>query len=1006
MDHCLKYWPRETLLYLLLVCLFHVTCSQNLFAKVVTDGSVGPAQTVSGPSYLIPDTLGTTSGNNLFHSFLQFGIDQNQSITFTGPDTISNVISRVTGNEISTIDGQLQSQVGQANFYFINPNGIVFGPNAQVNVPAAFHASTASELRFEDGYIYSSAASGISTLTQAEPQSFGFLAPQSGSILVNGTELTFRSEKKVSLSGSNISIKGPEAGINVPGGDIHITAVGSSTTGEVPVAQAPEISVNGMVSMDSSALKTTGNSGGRIVVTAGDIKMDDAVIEADNTSDSDATYSVELAADNTFEMTGSSSIERTGFYNGDTGAVIIHTNEMSMDDQSAIRTDTEYGSTCHAGNIEIFTDGLLNISDGAQIISMAGAAGNAGDVTIRAYDIVIDDLANPNVTGIFSQTYLYTDGHAGLVDVRADNKINILNGAKISSDTWGKGHAGNVIIHAETLKMDNSLDSTTFGISSTAGFGSSGNAGTVDVVINDSLDMANGAQIASETYSQGNGGNVTIKAGEIKIRGKGDFNDTGILTQSAYYSWGNAGDIDITVDSLLDMGNGSEISSETAGFGRSGNIVVNTGALKIDGNGISQFTGITSEANASSFGHAGTVEVYVDNRAEMINGGQISSDTLSVGNAGTVIVKAEDMIIDNMDYFLFTGITSETGLYSTGDAGSIEVSVKGLLALYNSGHITSSSFGTGSAGDISILSDTIYIDGLQTGIFSLAYKETLGYVGNIIIQANDIHLTNQADISIQADQTLTNDVLAYMPGNSIQIYTDTLYLNNNAWIRADSSVNVPAGDIRIQADNIVVENNSRITTSSNDADAGDILISGKTLFINDGLITTSVTGTSGDGGDINITGTGDGELLNPSDALALRNGFIQANTGADQAQGGDITINVNAVVKEAESQLLIGGTERYSFLPGQNMSVIQAAAPGGEQGNINITAPDIDISNAISGSSPDFQNPARVATDPCLVSGKSNENSLVHGGRGGLPPTPDNLSTISLTSDRLDQLLK
>ena len=84
-------------------------------AQIVTDGSVGPSVSLSGPRIDTGANLGTRRGDNLFHSFERFGIAAGQTATFTGPGTVRNVISRVTGGETSHIDGTLAFRVGQAD---------------------------------------------------------------------------------------------------------------------------------------------------------------------------------------------------------------------------------------------------------------------------------------------------------------------------------------------------------------------------------------------------------------------------------------------------------------------------------------------------------------------------------------------------------------------------------------------------------------------------------------------------------------------------------------------------------------------------------------------------------------------------------------------------------------------------------------------------------------------------------------------------------------------------
>lgn len=92
---------------------------------------MGAVQNLSG-NFMVPETLGSVQGANLFHSFKSFSINSGESATFTGSSNILNVISRVTGGELSTFNGTLNSQVGKANFYFVNPAGIVFGSEAKL----------------------------------------------------------------------------------------------------------------------------------------------------------------------------------------------------------------------------------------------------------------------------------------------------------------------------------------------------------------------------------------------------------------------------------------------------------------------------------------------------------------------------------------------------------------------------------------------------------------------------------------------------------------------------------------------------------------------------------------------------------------------------------------------------------------------------------------------------------------------------------------------------------
>src|SRR3954463_2852806 len=206
-------------------------------AQIVTDGSVGPKVRLGGGEIEIGANLGTRRGDNLFHSFEKFGIGTGQTATFTGPDTVKNVISRVTGGEVSNIDGKLRSTVGQADLYFLNPAGVMFGPNAQLDVPGSLHVSTAHELRFADGARFSALDKTGSGLTVAPPEAFGFLDKPPGRIAVDQSQLLLRPGKTLSLVGGDLTVDGGETGgIGVKDGKVHLTS--AAGPGAVRIADA------------------------------------------------------------------------------------------------------------------------------------------------------------------------------------------------------------------------------------------------------------------------------------------------------------------------------------------------------------------------------------------------------------------------------------------------------------------------------------------------------------------------------------------------------------------------------------------------------------------------------------------------------------------------------------------------------------------------------------------------------------------------------------------------
>ncbi|MCB1920723.1 MAG: filamentous hemagglutinin N-terminal domain-containing protein, partial [Candidatus Competibacteraceae bacterium] len=125
----------------ILIGLFILATSPIASAEVTMDGILGPAGPLAGPHYAIPAELGQQHGSNLFHSFNQFSILSGESATFSGPDSVQNLIGRVTGGTSSTIDGTIRSTIPGASLYLINPVGVLLGEQAQVDVGGSFYVS-------------------------------------------------------------------------------------------------------------------------------------------------------------------------------------------------------------------------------------------------------------------------------------------------------------------------------------------------------------------------------------------------------------------------------------------------------------------------------------------------------------------------------------------------------------------------------------------------------------------------------------------------------------------------------------------------------------------------------------------------------------------------------------------------------------------------------------------------------------------------------------------------
>ncbi|MDX8414469.1 MAG: filamentous hemagglutinin N-terminal domain-containing protein, partial [Mariprofundales bacterium] len=146
-------------------------------AGATYDGTMGTSGSLSG-KFTVPQAAGSIKGNNLFHSFSSFNINSGESATFTGASTIQNVITRVTGGSSSTINGLLDSKTSMpnANFFLLNPAGVIFGSGASLNIGGAFHTSTADYLLFgATSEKFYSDTINTSVLSTSAPTAFGFL---------------------------------------------------------------------------------------------------------------------------------------------------------------------------------------------------------------------------------------------------------------------------------------------------------------------------------------------------------------------------------------------------------------------------------------------------------------------------------------------------------------------------------------------------------------------------------------------------------------------------------------------------------------------------------------------------------------------------------------------------------------------------------------------------------------------------------------------------------------
>ena len=984
-------------------------------AQIRTDSSLGhAAQSLTGPNYVIPQSVGLLSGNNLFESFSTFNLASGESANFLTSSTgIANIISRVTGGTASTLNGNINvfPAGGAPNFFFINPAGVTFGAGASINVPAAFHVSTANYLKFPNGRFYSDTVH-VSTFSSLAPEAFGFLGTTRATINVSDNTFLGQGGAPITVTAGDIVVDNATIA-TFGGGDVRIAAVGQDSV-EVPLTGNLPLLHGNLNVLDGGSIASiaTSTDSGNVLVSAGSIGIDSrgnsffTGIYTDTPQGSTGNAAAVNIRAGSITLVDAGSISSTSESSGNAGSVNIAASAaMSLTGGALIYT-AAYDSG-NAGLVNIATGGTLALSGHAQIFSGAYDTGNAGSVAISASNINLVSDNQPQGTSIYSGAVQGTgnagnvaisasnlsmvggasigantqsSGNAGNVDVALAGILTMTSGSVISSSTKGPGSAGAVSVSAASLGLTGNADSFT-GIASNSLLPNSGASGSVTVATPGALTIATGAGITSTSASAFDGGSIKVSAGSLFIDGGNQNNVATGISSSSLEALGSAGTVEVDVKGALTILNGGGIGSDSdESYGNSGLVRVNAGSLLINSEG--NVAGASISSNSNSFnpnGRGGNVVVNVVGNLTLLDSGEISADSYILGDAGSVFVSAGNIVIAGSGPKSAAGISSQSILPLSGNAGNVEVSSANGLTITNDGSIsTSTASATGRAGNITVNARDISIDGFGSTINAEAVFGSSGQTGNVTVTAsNSITLSNEGELSIANAGTATDPALVKQ--SLLNVSAPSIQIDGGAAISAISFGNVAASNIKVSFGDLLSLEQGAISTDDIKGNGGSITIAGNGLLeLQKSSITTSVFGSSGNGGNIQIS----------SGILILDSGFIQANTVANNGQGGTVVIDTPALLTSGDS-LFLGGSTPYSFGPevfGYN--VIQAAAPTGISGAINISNPALNLAGSLTALGGKVLEGGALGRDRCQTRAGS---SLTLGGRGGLAPSAHSL---------------
>ncbi len=729
-----------------------------------------PAQSTT----IIPDTLpslttGTTAitdgatttigggvraGDNLFHSFARFNLGPGDIARWSASDalTIRNVINRVTGGERSFIAGTIDaSAMPGADFYFINPAGIVFGDGATIDVGGTAHFATAQQLGFADGSVLVSGTASGSSFSMAEPARFGFLGNNQPITLSASGGLgdgvaRGMAAGRLTLSAGNIAL----AGTSLAASTLALRAVGQGAGTVAILASSDQGLRGGRIDLDDSSIFIDSN--GQVALAAGTIRLDTSS-QIGVTASAGLSPTIDIRADVFDLVSGELRVSGVAGLAERGGDIRVRAGDLIVREGGAIRTE----SMLAGGGGTIILDGDLVQIDGGSVTAtgLSAPGRSVGDITVRAGRLRITNI------GLLSTTLFQAIGDT--MPTGTTGNI-VIDAGRIEIDTTGlilaqsqsstASGPGSITIRADSMAIGMGLVST--------GTASSTAAGSIDITVRGLLDMTGFGGIQSVSQGLGDAGAITIRAGAIRMvnemGGPSISSETQIprpqeIVDINDYT-GSAGRIVIETGRLDMEGLGTEISTSSSSFGNAGDIIVRAGRVSMAGG-----ARITSAAMALDLlnedmtalivtpgpGRAGTIRIDAGARLEMAES-TISTETEGFGDAGAVTIGADTILLGSG-----AQIRSDASDLAPGQAGTVSLSGREITLAAGARVTTGSANGTTAGGIAVTATGMVMITGSGSQISSAnSAGGSGGAAGNILVSAPRITLGPGGTITTSA----------------------------------------------------------------------------------------------------------------------------------------------------------------------------------------------------------------------------------------------------------------
>lgn len=658
-------------------------------AQILPDATLGNPSVVNFDADIRRVAGGERAGGNLFHSFDRFNVRTGEIVHFDNPPTVDRIVTRVTGGQVSHIDGLIRSN-GSADLFLINPSGLIFGGDARLEVGGSFIGSTADGLLFSNGGFYSATEPNDPPLLEiGVPIGLQWNGSGSGRIQVlgsghqvrvpisdtglppafppNPSELSVETGNDFILIGGDVLFDGGQLGAE--SGTIELGSVLEGVVSwEEGKLDYSQVVRSGQIELFSrSSLDVSGSPSGSIGIHAGSLDVNGGSLLVAQNRGVAPGGDIRVSA-STAQFSGVST-------------------ELGVPVTTALDNHTIASGS--GGNILVFAQSL-GIRDGAEFSARTFGTGESGNIQVESSTIEIEGLffVSEDFLVLSSlNSIAFGSGNAGNIELFGE-RASLREGGSISSVTAGEGNSGDLLVRVGLIELtDGPTGRNQFGGLTTATVGN-GDAGDLKIVT-ERLSLEEGNAIDSSTFSGGDAGNLEIVASEAIVVRPG-IEPTVISSSALPFELeslrvvlgipprpeGDSGSVTLIAPHVEVSGGNSSISVRHEGTGDAGNLNIHAQMVRLNRGG--RLTAATSSGRGGNITLDGNV-VWLS------RGSQITTSAGGIGNGGNItleldvalILEESDIIADALE----------------GVGGNVQITTPGLFANRPSAISASSRFG-------------------------------------------------------------------------------------------------------------------------------------------------------------------------------------------------------------------------------------------------------------------------------------------------------------------------